>query len=411
MTEKPGKLSVLKGSFIIMNTMFGAGVVGIPNGFMAMGYFGGSALLAIAVIITILTLIFLCLAVEKTQIKNFAELSGKMGRGFAIFLDLIIILLCYGSTLCYFLLLVKNTSNAFFENPGWKQRIIVSSVFSVPLFFLSKMKSLDKLSFTSMLTVFATFFVGVSLVVWNFTNRSSYGKLAKPFSKEIMRGYPSLLFALGCQQNGVAVYSSLKNRNTRNGALTMVIGSALAFLLYILIGVFGYLVFGDLKTYPDSPQPGNFFDIITKKQSQFMKDMANTFDSKGYLAYCLNFAFGCVLFSAFPLQTLSGRSALQNLFFKNGLSEYLLWLITFIHLAIVYIIAVLNLDPGKVIDFIGTTACPMISFFFPSAIYLYFFRKKGFMYFSACLIGLLSFVAVALGLYDQIKTNIFKNLK
>lgn len=260
--EEKGKLSVMKGSFLIMNTMFGAGVVCIPNGFMAMGYLGGTALLSLAVLITILTLIFLCLSVEKSKIKNFAELSAKMGKGFGVLLDWLVALLCYGSTLCYFLMLVKNITNASFQENGKKERALVGFVLSLPLFFLSIMKSLDKLSFTSILTVFATFFVGLCLFIWNFTNRTDLGKKAVAFDTGIMKGYPSLLFALGCQQNAVAIYSSLKNRSTRNGIFTMSIGAGLAFGLYLLIGIFGYLTFGDISKIKDDT-PSSFFDIVT----------------------------------------------------------------------------------------------------------------------------------------------------
>lgn len=392
--EAKRKLSILAGSFLLVSSMFGAGTITMPTCFVKLGYLGASIFLLLGLLFTFLSLVFLAYSAETQQIFSYAEMCRNVGQPLGMALDVIIVLLCYGSTISYGLYMVnyvKKLLPPFVSNDVLGRGIIGLGILA-PLFFISQLKSLRKLSFVTWLALGATLLVVLELLAYLlFSNyASSNNDPVQPFSSGYAKGIPIIAFSLGCQQNAVSIHSELAERSFRSSLKVVTFACLIAGGIYEAIGYLGSRLLGAFRN-------DDFIEIFIDNKSEFVSYMSAAGDKWGFFPRLCVFAFTLVLFSALPLQTFAGRASLFNLCISKTPSGREILVATAAQFAMIYIIILIGTSPGDVLTLVGAVANPMIGFIFPSIIYMKLvgYRNISF-YLGVVMIG----VAVAMSVYS-----------
>lgn len=408
--ESKKRLSVMSGALLLVNTMFGAGVVAVPTSFIQLGYVRGLIILIATAVFTFISLIFLAYAAEVSQNFSYSRLCKEVGRPLSVMLDLSVVVMCYGCTICYGLSLIENirsllpiiSKNALLYNA------LIAFLVLAPLFFLSRLRSLDKLSFGSVLTFGATVIIVLEFLYYKtFQNYTPIYAKAPMFNKEYAKGLTALLFSFGCQQNAVTIYSDLKNRRISTAIKTMGLGCILGGSVYMLIGYLGSTLLGCFDKQYDS-----FLGAFVNEKSHFLAFVRNvTWDKMAILPRIPVYAFILVLFSAFPVQTFAARNSLFNLISDKIMSNRSIFVVTLIQFVAIYCFMMAQVKSMRVLSYIGAIACPLISFVFPSVIYMKFvgWRKISFylaVFMVAASIGISGYSLTSLIIEDIAEAKI-----
>lgn len=365
--EAKRKLSILAGSFLLVSSMFGAGTITMPTCFVKLGYLGASLFLLLGLLLTMLSLLFLAYSAENLQIFSYAEMCRDVGRPLGTALDVIVALLCYGSTISYGLYMVSYVKKLLppFVSSDVIGRGVIGLAILAPLFFISQLKSLRKLSFVTWLALGATLLVVLELLAYVLFTRytSSNNGPVPPFSSGYAKGIPIIAFSLGCQQNAVSIYSELADRSFMSSLKVVVLGCLIAGGIYEAIGYLGSRLLGSFKN-------DDFLEVFTDSKSEFVRYMSAAGDRWGFFPRLCVFAFTLVLFAALPLQTFAGRASLFNLCLSKTPGRREVLVATAAQFAMIYGVILAGTSPGDVLTLIGAIASPMMGFIFPSIVYM-----------------------------------------
>eukprot|EP00866_Antonospora_locustae_P002204 jgi/Antlo1/2204/1282 len=365
--EVKRKLSILAGSFLLVSSMFGAGTIAMPTCFVRLGYLGASIFLVLGLLLTFISLVFLAYAADTLQIFSYAEMCRDVGQPLGVALDVIVALLCYGATVSYGLYMVNYVKKLLppFVHSDILGRGIIGLAILAPLFFISQLKSLRKLSFVTWLALGATLLVVLELLTYVLF--SSYTSVengpVQPFSSEYAKGIPIIAFSLGCQQNAVPIYSELAERSFRSSLKILTLGCLIAGAIYEAIGYLGSKLLGSFRN-------DDFIEIFTDNKSEFIRYISAMGDRWGFFPRLCVFAFTMVLFAALPLQTFAGRTSLFNLCHSKTPSNKEILAATAVQFAMIYSVVLVGTSPGDVLTLVGAVASPAIGFIFPSIIYM-----------------------------------------
>lgn len=394
--KNPGKLSITAGSLLIVNTMLGAGAISLPGCFVGLGWATASGILALALALTFVSLIFLTYSAEMSQIFSYPEMCREVGKPLGIILESAIVLNCYGATLCYGLYMVEYITKLV-SVPGLcnlGQRAVVGLVILAPLFFLAHLRSLKKLSFVSWLTMGATTLVILELVFYTFfSGYKTKNMPVKALDNGYTKGIFPIIFSLGCQQNAVVVYSELLNRGMGTSVWTMGLGCVFGGMIYALIGYLASRLFGAFKEK-------NFLLILIDNNSHFVNYVKGTYDKVAIFPKLCVFAFIMVLFSAFPIQTFSARNSLFGLWTRKPPLRKSVFLVNTAQFVLIYTVILSGLSSDKVVGLIGMVSCPIIAFTLPSIIYMKFVQRRNVFFYLASLILVSSVLMIGYGLLN-----------
>lgn len=384
--EAKRKLSILAGSFLLVSSMFGAGTITMPTCFVKLGYLGATIFLIAGLLVTFTSLMFLTYSAEALQIFSYAEMCRELGRPLAVALDVIIAVLCYGATISYGLYMVNYIQKLVppLVSNDMLSRGIIGLAILTPLFFLSQLKSLTKLSFVSWLALGATLLVVLELLAYvlfsSYTSKEN-GPV-RLFGTDYAKGIPLIAFSLGCQQNALSIYAELAERTLWSSVKVMALGCIIAGGMYEAIGYLGSKLLGAFSN-------DDFIEIFTDKRSEFIRYMSVAGDKWGFFPRLCVFAFTLVLFAALPIQTFAARASLFNLCLSKTPTRKNILVATAVQFAMIYSVILVGTSPGDVLTLIGAVASPMMGFVFPSIIYMKLvgYRKATF-YLAALILGL-----------------------
>ncbi|KAL0265592.1 UNVERIFIED_CONTAM: hypothetical protein PYX00_011305 [Menopon gallinae] len=394
--------------FLLVSSMFGAGTITMPTCFVKLGYLGATIFLLAGVLATFTSLIFLTYSAEALQIFTYSGMCKELGRPLALALDAIIAVLCYGATISYGLYMVNYIQKLLppFVSNEMLSRGIIGLAILAPLFFISQLKSLSKLSFVSWLALGATLLVIVELLSYllftNYTPKENSPVLA--FGTDYAKGVPLIAFSLGCQQNVISIYSALADRTFWSSVKVMAIGCAIAGGIYEVIGYLGSRLLGAFSS-------DDFIEIFTDKRSEFIRYISAAGDRWGFFPRLCVFAFTLVLFAALPIQTFAARASIFNLLHDKAPTRKNIIIATVVHFAVIYSVILVGTIPVDVLTLIGAIASPMIGFVFPSIIYMKLVGYRKATFYLGALILVLSAATSGYSLYNfEPKTLWMRNL-
>jgi sodium-coupled neutral amino acid transporter 11 len=247
----------------LVNSIVGAGIIGIPYALKESGLVAGVVLLVLASYFTDKSLRMLVeLAHFHPRLKSFAVLTfedlmslpfGEVGSNFILASMLIV---AYGAMVAY-LLIIKDTVPivmGFGEDPGegsFMQRefimMITSLVIIVPL---SMQRDMSSLSITSAISVIAdvilVFIVGLYAPVEDSVGNA--GGLTAVIKSSIINygffvGFGVLTTAMCCQHSAFIVSGSLHNLSSKRWSIVTFVSMSIACVLCAILGITGYLGF------------------------------------------------------------------------------------------------------------------------------------------------------------------------
>lgn len=260
----PRKTSGLCGaSFNLINSIVGAGIIGMPYALKQSGIVAGLLLLALVGFLTdkslrlIVDLASFHPKLKGRDVRTFEDLAsypfGRFGSNFVLFNMFV---MAYGAMVAY-LLIIKDTVPTIFgvahgTEGGIERELILIATSLVVLVPLSMQRDMASLSVTSLFSIFADlilvgFVAGYSPIERTVSDAGGFGEVLKwnVVNPTLFVGLGILSTAMACQHSAFIVSGSLSN-GTR-GRWSRVTGSsiAIATICCAVLGLCGYLGFLD----------------------------------------------------------------------------------------------------------------------------------------------------------------------
>lgn len=287
-----GKAATIKsGTINLLNTIIGAGILAMPYGLKSNGLLFGCLLITWSACTSSMGL-YLQTKVAKYTKQNDApvsyfSLAQLTYPQFSIVFDSAIAIKCFGVGVSY-LVIIGDLMPKIMESLDIQlESILMMRNFWITIFMvimvapLSYLKKLDSLKYTSIVALFSVVYL-ICLVIFHFFNGDAIpvvtpdinnaataatkaaseaaAKLASegplvywfgPISiKKTLSSFPIFVFAYTCHQNMFAIINELKpsekdGSKTRQSNLIIRNSIATACCSYLIVGVIGYLSFGD----------------------------------------------------------------------------------------------------------------------------------------------------------------------
>lgn len=254
------KSSVLGASSNLVNSIVGAGIIGIPYALRMSGLWAGILLL---ILVAVLTDKSLRLLIEQASfhpklrhlpVHTFEDLAsypfGAFGSGFVLFN---MFLCAYGAMVAY-LLIIKDTVPTVmgFEHGthSLERNLILVATSLLIMVPLSMQRDMASLSFTSALSVTADLFLVVFVVAYSpiketVAANGGFGEVLKNdgINSTLFVGLGILSTAMACQHSAFIVSNSLENKTSKRWGKVTKQSITLSAILCLVLGVCGYLGF------------------------------------------------------------------------------------------------------------------------------------------------------------------------
>jgi sodium-coupled neutral amino acid transporter 11 len=310
------KASIFGSVSNLVNSIVGAGIVGIPFAIRESGFVVGVALLFIVSIFTDKSLrLIIDQATFHPKLKGkgvmtFEDLMtipfGKAGKYFILSSMLI---LAYGAMVAY-LLVIKDTlptvlGLGLHNSIAERQAIMVVSSFAI-LLPLSMLRDISMLACTSLLSVVADA-VLVVLVAWCAPVKESVaaaGGFAAVLqddwaSNRLFIGLGVLSTAMACQHSAFLISNTLQNHTSERWARVTGISLTSAAIMSLLLGIVGFLGF------------------VNNVQG----DILNNFDPNSHIINIARASLALTMFFTYPMEAFVGRHVLAVMFFNGSLDN------------------------------------------------------------------------------------------
>jgi len=230
----------------LTKTIIGAGLLAIPFAFKANGILLGISLILIAA----LTSAYGLYIVAKVSTKvpgdtSYFALCAITYPKLTLLFDFSIAIQCFGVAISYLVLIGSLVPSLINDVISRNQAILFSLIIIIPLVSFRK---LDSLKIGSLIGLIAIAYLAVLVIShsifddWSKTQGNV--NIVKPGSiSDILSTFSIIIFAFTAAQNICTIINEIGNKRQLN----LVIGTAnlIASLLFITVGLAGYLQFGD----------------------------------------------------------------------------------------------------------------------------------------------------------------------
>jgi len=282
----PGTSSLYKAAYNFINSIIGAGIIGIPYAFGECGMLGGLLLLIFVAWLVSQSVQMLIQCGIKSNKLDYEELAnhllGKKGY-YATIASMF--LFAFGAQVAY-LVIIGDTIPAL---TGANRELVISLVSALLILPLSLLKDMSLLSYTSLAAITADVLIVLLVVLTAPASAKSQNihpslqfETMSLFSPRLFAGIGTLSFAFVCMHNSFIVYRSLQERTQDNWNLVAKGSVSVCFVLAAIFGVSGYLAFGDqIKG-----------DIL----NNFIVEREPIDWARGFLACCMIFVYPMEMF-------------------------------------------------------------------------------------------------------------------
>jgi solute carrier family 38 (sodium-coupled neutral amino acid transporter), member 11 len=220
----PGNSSVITASFNFINSIVGAGIIGIPYAIQRCGFVSGVIMLAYVAYLVYQSVTMLIDCGVKAKKLDFEELAEHLlGRSGYYAALVFMFLFAYGAQVAYLVVIgdtIPVVAALFLPDSIFANRNItialMSTIIVLPLCLL---KDLSSLSWTSMLSIAAD--IALVLIVLIAAPAASASEGIKHgevtiLNSSIFVGIGTMSFAFVCQHNSFIVFRTLKEKTSKN---------------------------------------------------------------------------------------------------------------------------------------------------------------------------------------------------
>ncbi|XP_062860398.1 putative sodium-coupled neutral amino acid transporter 8a [Trichomycterus rosablanca] len=227
---------------------------------------------------------------------------------------------------------------------------------------LSISKDIGTQKYMSLLGSLASAYLAVAIVVRYYTipkdHLPQFCSSGMESWHSIFNILPTICFGFQCHEGSVAIYSSLENKKLLNWSIISLVSMVICFVLYTIIGIYGYLTFGN----------------------HVAADILMSYSERDILLIIARVLVGVSVITVYPIMLLLGRSAIldpllqyrERLHFSETkyfeICSRVVLTVTWILLTL--LIAVFAPDISKVINLIAGT-CSFFIFVFPGLCLIY----------------------------------------
>ena len=291
----PGTSSIPKAAFNFINSIVGAGIIGMPYAFGECGILGGLCgcmLVSWLVSRSVQMLIECGVKVNRLDYEELANyLLGKKGYYAAL---ASMFLFAFGAQIAY-LVIIGDTIPML---TGFHREFTIGFVSLFMILPLSLLKDMSMLSYTSLAAITADILIIILVILT--APKSAYSQSIHPslgkgtlslFSSRMFAGIGTLSFAFVCMHNSFIVYRSLEVRTEENWNVVSRGSVFFCFVLATIFGMAGYISFGD---HIEGDILNNF--IVERKPIDW---------ARGFLACCMIFVY--------PMEMFVSRHCLMSL--------------------------------------------------------------------------------------------------
>ena len=289
----------------LVNSIVGAGIIGIPYALRESGLIAGIFLLILVAYLTDKSLrIIVGLAsfhpkLKHRDVRTFEDLAmypfGNIGSNF-ILVNMFV--MAYGAMVAY-LLIIKDTIPSILGIESQLERTLIMIATAMTVMLpLSMQRDMASLSFTSLISVMADIVLVVFIVYASPIQESvdDAGGFAEVLLMDSIR--PSLFIGLGvlstamaCQHSAFIVSGSLENKTMTRWSRVTGFSITLSAILCLMLGVAGYLGFLD----------------------ETQGDVLNNFDKDSIIANIARFLLAVTMFFTYPMESFVARHVLVQL--------------------------------------------------------------------------------------------------
>lgn len=177
----------------------------------------------------------------------------------------------------------------------------------------------------------------------------------------VVSSFPFIIFAYMYQVNIPQLYTELEKRNHRQMSKVLIGGTFVAVLLYIIVGVWGYVTFVDFpgKTPEEALEAGNILEA--------------PYPSNLVPITIGNFALFFAIATAAPLVVLPAKDTVEEIKMKGdpnrSLSPKENLLVTFGLVFACYLLSILIPSISDAMTLVGSTTNPAVGFILPIVFY------------------------------------------
>ncbi|XP_011076620.1 putative sodium-coupled neutral amino acid transporter 7 isoform X2 [Sesamum indicum] len=366
--------------FNISTGMVGAGIMSIPATFKVLGVIPSFVVILIIAYLVEVTVEFLLKYTHSVELNTYGKLMAEsFGKFGSIALQVCVMITNLGALIIYLIIigdvLSGNTSEEtvhlgilqeWFGIHWWNSRacslLFVVLFVLLPLLLLRRIDSLRHASALSVLL--AGFFVAICTAMaihamW--IGKTQRPRLVPDFANgvsalDLFTTIPVFATAFGCHVNVHPVRAELGRPSDMSSAVR--ISLVLCVAIYLAVGFFGYLLFGD----------------------SIMADMLVNFDttSDSLITTILNdtvrLSYAIHLMLVFPVMNYSLRVNVDELFFSKrpllDAEKFRFYCLTGVLLIFIYLAAIAIPNIWYFFQFMGTTTVMCLMFIFPSSIIL-----------------------------------------
>lgn len=390
--------SPLTAGLLFGTSAFGMGMLYLPAAYFQLGYMGMLIMSAVMFLISWFSLYCLngaegvCEDGNKHDYSYFARFSSKLSLGISVaFLAsnfAVIYLFLRRATDLTVALLGEITT---IENRA-TIRFMVLTLYTLAAFSFFIKRDLSMLKPLSYVSLFAGFYYSALMVICGIGSKNKLSELNAFAWNDGLDAFLNFLFAGHCQFAFLDFLSTLKEKNVKNGKKLMTIGLLVIYVIYTIVGFFGYKFLGESigTNYILGVVLDDFSDnVLYTHNNVFPKAVMKV------LLLLLTGLFVVIFFTNIPLTVFAFLPELEKIMFKCNVKVKRLY--TCIGVAVVmWALAIpTKLKEQLILGLFSAFFTNFLSFGFPGMYGLYYLKDKRFKPLCIMLVGLSTLIAIA----------------
>ena len=262
-----GKSTKFQAIFNFINSIVGAGIIGLPFAIKECGFFTGIILMIIVAIITQYSVGLLIFVGHHYKIYNYTGLVGEVfGAQGRFVVGISMFLFALGAMCAYMIIIGDAVTRAFYQaedNSVLKDRYFIIPLFSFVIILpVSCLRKMSSLSWTSLISITADFVLVLTVLFASsnaakdsiYWDKETGNKVvgiesrndpdAFAFARsELFGGLGAMSFAFVCHHSTFTVHNSMKVRTEENWAVVSKTSLFLALAACLTLALAGYLAF------------------------------------------------------------------------------------------------------------------------------------------------------------------------
>jgi solute carrier family 38 (sodium-coupled neutral amino acid transporter), member 11 len=306
---------ILGASSNLVNSIVGAGIIGIPYAFKQSGFVVGILLLILVAYCTDKSLrIMIDLASFHPTLHSYGILTFEdlmkipFGNAGYRFILLSMFIMAYGAMIAY-LIIIKDTIPKVFGSTGssfWEKELIMTITSLFIILPLALMRDISTLAFTSFISVTADLALVFIIVLFapvksTIADYGGFSDILHDFwiNDKLFIGLGVLSTAMACQHSAFLISGSLRHLTPQRWAVVTSRSLLVASVMTIVLGIFGY--FG----YLDQTQ-GN---------------VLNNFPEQSVAINSGRALLGITMYLTYPMESLVARHVIIQLFYQGNMDN------------------------------------------------------------------------------------------